>query len=205
MVSALKKTLHASEQDRPDVQAARQKLREDQAKLVAADLVFIDETGVTTNMLRRNGRCLRGERLVSKTPHGNWKITTVIAALGHDRMTAPMTLDGPMTGEMFKAWLVKFLVPTLKPGMTVFMDNLPSHKSPDIRAIIEARGAFLRYLPPYSPDSNPIEPAFSKFKAQLRKANAPSIKELWREIAKAIKSFKPEDCAAFFKHCGYAN
>ena len=172
---------------------------------MAADLVFIDETGVTTNMVRRFGRCLRGKRLVCKTPHGHWKMTTFIAALGHDRIAAPMTLDGPMTGEMFKAWCIKILVPTLKSGMTVFMDNLPSHKSPEIRAIIEARGAFLRYLPPYSPDFNPIEQAFSKFKALLRKANAKTIKKLWCEIAKAIKSFKPEECAAFFKHSGYAN
>ena len=156
-------------------------------------------------MVRRYGRCRKGCRLVCKVPHGHWRMTTFIAGLRHDKITAPMTLDGPMNGEMFKAWVENVLAPTLKRRDIVFMDNLPCHKSPVIRKIIEARGAFLRYLPAYSPDLNPIEQAFAKFKALLRKAAARTIKRLWREIAKAIKSFKPKECAAFFNECGYAN
>ena len=180
-------------------------MRQNQPKLDSRHLIFVDETGVTTNMVRRCGRCPKGRRLVCKVPHGHWRMTTFIAGLRHDKITAPMTLDGPMNGEMFKAWVENFLSPALKRRDIVFMDNLPCHKSPVIREIIEARGAFLRYLPAYSPDLNPIEQAFAKFKALLRKAAARTIKRLWREIAKAIKSFQPEECAAFFNECGYAN
>ena len=180
-------------------------MHQDQPKLDCRHLIFVDETGVTTNMVRRCGRSPKGCRLVCKVPHGHWRMTTFIAGLRHDKITAPMTLDGPMNGEMFKAWVENFLAPVLKRRDIVFMDNLPCHKSPVIREIIEARGAFLRYLPAYSPDLNPIEQAFAKFKALLRKAAARTIKRLWREIAKAIKSFPPEECAAFFNQCGYAN
>ena len=161
--------------------------------------------GATTNMVRRYGRCRKGCRLVCKAPHGHWRMTAFIAGLRHDKISAPMTLDGPMNGAMFKAWVENVLAPTLKRRDLVFMDNLPCHKSPAIREIIEARGAFLRYLPADSPGLNPIEQAFAKFKALLRKAAARAIKRLWREIAKAIKSFQPEQCAAFFNECGYAN
>ena len=132
-------------------------MRQNQPKLDCRHLIFVDETGVTTNMVRRCGRSPKGCRLVCKVPHGHWRMTTFIAGLRHDKITAPMTLDGPMNGEMFKAWVENFLAPVLKRRDIVFMDNLPCHKSPVIREIIEARGAFLRYLPAYSPDLNPIE------------------------------------------------
>lgn len=201
---ASKKTLHASEQDRPDVKAARDALRAEQPALDASKLVFIDETGFTTNMVRRYGRCPGGQRLLCKTPHGHWRTTTFVAALRGCGLSAPMTLDGPMDGETFRAWTEQFLVPTLKPGEIVIMDNLPSHKVSGIKAAIEAAGAHLRYLPPYSPDLNPIEQVFAKFKALLRKAAARSIMHLWDEIAKALKKFSPQECAAYLKNCGYA-
>ena len=180
-------------------------LRSEQPVLDAARLVFIDETGFTTNMVRRYGRCPAGQRLVCKTPYGHWRTTTFVAALRCTGLSAPMTLDGPMNGETFRAWIEQFLVPTLKPGEIVIMDNLPSHKVTGISDAIEATGARLRYLPPYSPDLNPIEQVFAKFKALLRKAAARTVTRLWREIAKALNKFSPQECAAYLAHCGYAN
>lgn len=156
-------------------------------------------------MVRRYGRCPVGQRLLAKTPHGHWRTTTFIAALRRDGLDAPMTLDGPMNGETFRAWTEQFLAPVLKPGDIVVMDNLPSHKVSGIRQAIEAQGAFLLYLPPYSPDLNPIEQVFAKFKAALRKAAARTVARLWNEIAKTLKTFSPQECAAYLKHCGYAN
>ncbi len=205
MAGASKKTLHAAEQDRPDVKAAREVWREDQSALAISSLVFVDESGFTTNMVRRYGRCPIGQRLLAKAPHGHWRTTTFIAALRSDGLGAPMTLDGPMNGETFRAWTEQFLAPVLKPGDIVVMDNLPSHKVSGIREAIETQGAFLLYLPPYSPDLNPIEQVFAKFKAALRKAAARSVTKLWREIAKTLKTFPPQECAAYLKHCGYAN
>jgi transposase len=180
-------------------------LRSEQPVLDAARLVFIDETGFTTNMVRRYGRCPAGQRLLCKTPYGHWRTTTFVAALRCTGLSAPMTLDGPMNGETFRAWIEQFLVPTLKPGEIVIMDNLPSHKVTGISDAIEATGARLRYLPPYSPDFNPIEQVFAKFKALLRKAAARTVTRLWREIAKALNKFSPQECAAYLAHCGYAN
>jgi transposase len=202
---ALKKTLHAAEQDRPDVKAAREAWCGEQPALDIESLVFIDESGFTTNMVRRYGRCPIGQRLLAKTPHGHWRTTTFIAALRSDGLGAPMTLDGPMDGETFRAWTEQFLAPVLKPGDIVVMDNLPSHKVSGIREAIEAQNALLLYLPPYSPDLNPIEQVFAKFKAALRKAAAPTVTKLWHEIAKTLKTFSPQECAAYLKHCGYAN
>src|SRR5439155_22992995 len=172
---ASKKTLHASEQGRPDVKAARETWREEQPFLDIASLVFIDESGFTTNMVRRYGRCPLGQRLVTKAPYGHWRTTTFIAALRRDGLDAPMTLDGPMNGEIFRAWTEQFLVPALRQADIVIMDNLPSHKVCGIRQIIEAAGARLIYLPPYSPDLNPIEQVFAKFKVALRKAAARTV------------------------------
>jgi transposase len=202
---ALKKTLHAAEQDRPDVKAAREIWREEQPAFDIDSLVFIDESGFTTNMVRRYGRCPIGQRLLAKTPHGHWRTTTFIAALRSDGLGAPMTLDGPMDGEIFRAWTEQFLVPILKPGDIVVMDNLPSHKVSGIRDAIEAQNALLLYLPPYSPDLNPIEQVFAKFKAALRKAAARTVEKLWAGIANTLKTFSPKECAAYLKHCGYAN
>jgi len=156
-------------------------------------------------MVRRYGRSPVGQRLLAKAPHGHWRTTTFIAALRRDGLGAPMTLDGPMNGETFRAWTKQFLAPVLRPGDIVIMDNLPSHKVSGIREAIELHGAVLHYLPPYSPDLNPIEQVFAKFKAALRKAAARTVAKLWSEIAKTIKTFSPQECAAYINHCGYAN
>ena len=156
-------------------------------------------------MVRRSGRCPVGERLLAKAPHGHRCTTTFIAALCRTSLKAPMTLDGPMDGETFRAWTEQFLAPTIGPGDIVIMDNLPAHKVTGIRQAIEARGARLLFLPPYSPDLNPIEQAFAKFKALLRKAAARTIQTLWDEIANTIKTFSPDECAAYLTNSGYAN
>src|SRR5215468_4862584 len=173
--SPLKKSLHAAEQDRPDVAAARRMWVKRQARLDPRRLVFIDETSASTNMTRRYGRSARGERLVCKVPHGHWKTSTFVAALRHNRVTAPLLLDGPMNGASFVAYVEQILAPTLRRGDTVIMDNVSIHKVAGVREGIEGRGADLLYLPPYSPDLNPIEKCFSKLKASLRKASARTI------------------------------
>ena len=144
-------------------------------------LVFLDETGAATNMARRYGRCPRGVRLLSSVPWGHWKTTTFVAGLRSDRLTAPCVLDGPMDGETFKAYVEQFLAPSLSPGDIVIMDNLPSHKVKGIREAIVAAGADVRYLPPYSPDLNPIEQLFAKLKALLRKAAPRTFDDLSRQ------------------------
>ena len=159
--SPLKKTLHAAEQDRPDVAAARAELKAEQPSLEAPRLVFIDETAVTTKMVRHYGRCRRGERLVAKVPHGHWKTMTLVTALRIDGLTAPYVIDGAMDGPTFLAYVEQVLVPTLNKGDIVFMDNLRTHKVEGVREAIEAVGATLRYLPAYSPGLNPIEQAFA--------------------------------------------
>ena len=198
-----KKVLHAAEQDRPDVAEARAAWKAEQPFLDPDKMVFIDETGASTKMARRYGRCLIGQRLVDKAPWGHWNTTTFVGALRSTGMTAPMILDGPMNGQIFLAYIEQFLVPTLKPGDIVIMDNLSSHKSPAIAAAIEAAGATLRYLPPYSPDLNPIELAFSKFKALLRKAAARTRDRLWDTIASILPDFSPTECQNFIQHAGY--
>jgi transposase len=194
----------ASEQDRPDVAAARAAWRTDQKGLDPKRLVFIDETGCATNMARTRGRCPRSQRLKGQVPHGHWKITTFTAGLRIDGLTAPMVLDGPMNGDWFKAYVEQILVPTLSPGDIVVMDNLSSHKGEDVRTAIEAAGAQLRYLPPYSPDLNPIEQAFAKLKAHLRKHAERSMEALWTRIGALIDEFSPAECQNFFRHAGYA-
>ena len=202
--SRLKKTLHATEQDRPDVAAARAELKAEQPSLKAPRLVFIDETSVTTKMVRHYGRTPRGERLVAKVPHGHWKSMTLVAALRIDGVAAPYVIDGAMDGPMFIAYVEQILAPSLeKKGDIVFMDNLRPHKVDGVRQAIEAVGATLRYLPAYSPDLNPIEQAFAKLKAALRKGAARTVKALWKLIGKLIKTFAPEECANYFRHAGY--
>ena len=166
-------------------------------------LVFIDETSASTNMTRRYGRGTRGERLVCKIPNGHWKTSTFIAALRHNRVTAPLLLDGAMNGQSFLAYVEQILAPTLKRGDIVVMDNVSVHKVAGVREAIEAREAILRYLPPYSPDLNPIEQFFSKLKAILRKAAACSIKNLWTVIGSCLKDFSPGECAAYLLNAGY--
>ena len=165
--------------------------------------MFIDETGASTKMARRHGRAPRGQRLRSSVPHGHWKTTTFVGALRLSGMTAPMVLDGPMNGAWFLAYVEQVLVPTLKPGDIVIMDNLPAHKGTAVRLAIEAVGAALRFLPPYSPDLNPIENAFSKLKAMLRKAAARTVDHLWEAIARIIQTYSPQECSNYFAAAGY--
>ena len=157
---------------------ARDEWRASQGELNPERLVFIDETGAATDMARRYGRCPRGQRLVSSVPWGHWKTTTFVAALRVGEIAAPCVFDGPMDGPSFRAYVEQFVVPILRQGDIVVMDNLPSHKVAGIREAIEAAGAELRYLPSYSPDFNPIEQFFAKLKALLRKAAARTIEAL---------------------------
>jgi transposase len=166
--------------------------------------VFIDETGTNTAMTRLRGRCHKGERLIAHVPHGHWKTTTFVAGLRCDAIIAPLVVDGPMNGEIFRAWVEQHLVPLLRPGDTVIMDNLPAHKVEGIEALIEAVGARLIYLPPYSPDLNPIEQAFAKLKALLRKAAERTIPALWDTIGSLLSAFTAQECVNYFRHSGYA-
>ncbi len=181
----------------------RDRWRRHQAKLDPRRLVFIDETWAKTNMTRTHGRCARGQRLVAKVPHGHWKTMTFVAALRCDQITAPVVLDQPINGEWFRAYVEQALVPTLKPGDVVVMDNLGSHKGAAVRAAIEAAGAELRFLPPYSPDFNPIENAFAKLKALLRQAAERTLDGLWAAIGRLLDAFTPEECANYFAAAGY--
>ena len=174
-----------------------------QAALGPERLVFIDESGASTKMTRLYGRCARGKRLVCAVPHGHWKTTTFVGALRQDGMTAPCVFDGAMNGETFLAWVEQFLVPTLRWGDIVVMDNLSSHKVKGVREAIEAAGATLRYLPPYSPDLNPIEQFFAKLKSLLRKAGARTLEALEEAIADALTRFSSNECANFLAHSGY--
>ncbi len=166
-------------------------------------LVFIDETGASTKMARLYGRARRGDRCRAAIPHGHWKTTTFVGALRRSGMTAPMVLDGAMHGAAFLAYVEQLLVPTLKPGDIVVMDNLPAHKPLAVRKAIERAGANLRFLPPYSPDFNPIENAFAKLKAILRRTAARTIDELWAAIGDVIPAFTPAECANYFNAAGY--
>jgi transposase len=166
-------------------------------------LVFIDETGASTKMARLYGRAPRGQRCRAPIPHGHWKTTTFTGALRRHGLTAPMVLEGPMNGPAFLAYVERVLAPTLEPGDIVVMDNLPAHKPAGVRRAIAQAGAALLYLPPYSPDLNPIEMVFAKLKAILRKAAARTIDELWDAIAAAMDAFTPTECANFFAAAGY--
>jgi transposase len=166
-------------------------------------LVFLDETGTTTKMTRPRGRCLKGERLRSKAPFGHWKTQTFIAGLRCDALTAPFVVDAPIDRRIFETYVETQLAPTLEQGDIVIMDNLPAHKVHGVRQAIEAAGASLRYLPPYSPDFNPIEMAFAKLKALLRAAAARTIPDLWQAIADALRRFTPQECANYLAAAGY--
>jgi transposase len=185
------------------VAQARAAWREEQPRINAEQLVFIDETGTATNMARRYGRCRRGERLNAKLPHGHWKTTTFVAGLRAGGITAPCVIDRPMNGLIFRAFIEQFLAPTLKPGDIVVMDNLAAHKVEGVREAIEAVGATLRYLPPYSPDLNPIEQLFAKLKALLRKAAERSVEALWNRIGALLGAISLTECANYFKNAGY--
>lgn len=166
--------------------------------------MFLDETGISTNMTRLRGRAPIGERCVAPVPHGHWKTTTFIAGLRVGAVSAPMVLDGPMDGEAFRVYVREVLCPTLMPGDLVIADNLRSHTSAAARDLIAGTGATLRFLPPYSPDFNPIEQLFSKLKALLRKAAHRTVEALWEEIGTLLDTVSPAACANYFKHAGYA-
>ena len=169
----------------------------------ARGYVFIDESGVTTDILRRYGRSPRGLRLRDYTPCGHWQTHTVVAALRVDGLHAPAVFDGPIDNPTFLAYVEQVLVPTLRPGDVVVLDNLAMHKQPEVQAAIERAGAWLRFLPPYSPDFNPIELAFAKLKAFLRAARPRSFDQVVELVAIALQLFSPQECLNFVRHCGY--
>ncbi|MCF6117094.1 MULTISPECIES: IS630 family transposase [Mesorhizobium] len=198
-----KKSAHALEQDRPDILKRRRDWFDGQLDLDPAKLVFIDETGLSTKMARLRGRAPRGERCRAGVPHGHWKTTTFTGALRLTGMTAPFVYDGAMNGNVFLAYVEQVLVPTLSEGDVVVMDNLPAHKAAGVRDAIEAAGASLLYLPPYSPDFNPIENAFAKLKALLRAKAERTIKALWDTVGAVVDLFTTAECANYFKAAGY--
>lgn len=185
------------------MQAARTAWLEAQPGMDVEKLVFIDETWASTSMTRRYGRSPRGQRCIGSAPHGHWKTTTFMGALRHDRLTAPMVVGEPIDGEIFLAWVQQFLCPTLRPQDIVILDNLSSHKVAGVRQAIEAMGATMLYLPPYSPDLNPIEKLFSKLKTLLRKAAKRSVEELWKEIGLLLDSIASNECTNYFASSGY--
>ncbi|MCA1628519.1 MAG: IS630 family transposase [Acidobacteria bacterium] len=201
--AAKKKSLFASEQDRPDVKAARDVWFESFADVKLKELVFLDEFGATTNMTRRYARGPRGERVVCKTPHGHWKLLSTVAAMSVDGILSACTFDDAIDTEMFVAFTERMLAPKLRPGQIVVMDNLPAHRSLKIDALVQAAGARVLRLPAYSPDFNPIEMAISKIKSLLRKLSRRSIDPLHDAIGLALNSITAGDAANFMRHCGY--
>jgi transposase len=177
--------------------------RLEQTGLDPGKLVFLDETWAKTNMTRPRGRALRGARLIAKVPHGHWKTTTFLAALRTSGLTAPLVVDGAINGAVFRAYVEQQLAPTLSVGEIVILDNLNSHKIRGVREAVEARGASLVYLPPYSPDLNPIELVFAKLKWLLRSAAARTVDSLWELCGRLLDHFAPSECANYFRHCGY--
>ena len=185
--------------------AARAAWCDSQGALNPVRLIFIDETWIATNMIRRYGRSPRGERLVGAVPYGHWKTTTFVGGLRCDGLTAPFVIDGPINGEWFRTYVEKVLAPTLRPGDIVILDNLGAHKVAGVRAAVEARGARLLYLPPYSPDLNPIEQLFAKLKTLLRKAAERTVEATWKRIGTLLDCFTPKECANYFANAGYAS
>jgi transposase len=198
-----KKSLRAAEQDRPDVAKARAEWRDNQSALDPGKLIFLDETWTKTNMVRQYGWAEVGRRLVDAVPHGHWKTSTFIAGLRQDGLVAPCVFNGAINGELFLAYVEQVLVPTLSPGDIVIMDNLASHKVTGVRQAIEAAGASLLYLPPYSPDLNPIEQAFAKLKALLRAKALRTVEALWKALGNLVTCFSPAECANYLRHAGY--
>ena len=174
-----------------------------QAGLDPDKLVFLDETWAKTNMTRPRGRALRGERLICHTPFGHWKTSTFLAGLRLSGLTAPLVIDGAVNGAVFANYVRQHLAPTLAAGDMLIMDNLNSHKVAGVREAVEARGARVLYLPPYSPDLNPIELVFSKFKWLLRSQGCRSVESLWETCGQLLDRFSPSECANYFRHCGY--
>ena len=202
----VKKTLVAYERDRPDISRHRKRWRTYQGLIDPRRLVFIDETWTKTNMTRLRGWAPRGERLVDKVPQGKWKTATFLAALRNDRIDAPCLFDGPINGERFHAYVEQFLVPTLKPGDVVILDNLGSHKGRAVRKAIRDVGGRLVFLPKYSPDLNPIEQVFAKFKNSAAKGGRAfrSYQAISDACGKILAQYPPAECAAYLKNAGYA-
>ena len=200
---AIHKTLRASEQGRSDIAEKRKRWRCWQSWLKPDRLVFLDETGLKTNMTRLRGRSFKGERLHASAPWGHWNTSTLLAGLRTAGLVAPLILDGPMNGAAFKAYVEQFLAPTLRPGDVVILDNLASHKVDGVRQAIKLRGAFILYLPPYSPDLNPIEMAFSKLKTLIRKAAERTAETLCRRVGQILNEFSPQECFNYIAHAGY--
>ena len=193
----------AGERDRPDVARRRAQWIKYQGRIEPERLVFIDETWTKTNMAPLRGWAPRGVRLKAKVPHGHWQTMTFLAALRHDCLTAPWLLDGPIDGESFRTYVEKLLVPTLRPGDIVIMDNLGSHKGKAIRQAIRSAGAKLLFLPKYSPDLNPIEQVFAKLKHLLRKVAARTVEAVCAAIGQLLRTFTPNECANYFQAAGY--
>ena len=196
--------IHAAEQERPNVRERRAWWQATMLDLDPRRLVFLDETAANTKMTRLYGRARRGQRVVGRAPHGHWKTTTFLAALRHDGLSAPLVVDGPMNADVFLAYVQQHLAPTLSEGDVVIMDNLAAHKRAGVREAIAARGASLVYLPPYSPDFNPIEQVFAKVKSLLRKLEARTIPLLESALGTMLDHFAPAECTNYFRHCGYA-
>lgn len=183
----------------------RDRWRRYQKRIDPKRLVFIDETWTKTNMAPLRGWCQRGRRLPGKVPHGHWQTMTFIAALRIDRIDAPCVFDGPINGASFHAYVEQVLAPTLRPSDIVVLDNLGSHKGKAVRNAIRAAGAHLLFLPPYSPDLNPIEQVFAKLKFMLRKAQERTVECVWRRIGALLPAFQPRECANYFRNSGYAS
>jgi transposase len=198
-----KKSAHAAEQQRPDVLKRRLAWFAGQPDLDPSKLVFIDETGASTNLARKGGRCRRGRRLRAAIPHGHYKTVTLVAGLRLRGREAQKVFDRPIDAVLFEEWVETCLAPTLSAGDVVVMDNLPAHKGPRVEELIKAAGAELRYLPPYSPDMNPIEKAFSKLKAHSRKIAERSVAGLIRALQACADIFLPAECQNYFATCGY--
>ena len=195
----------ASEQDRPDVARKRSRWQKHPGRIDPRRLVFIDETWAKTNMEPLRGWAPKGQRLRAKVPFGHWKTMTFLAALRHDRIVAPWVFDGPINGESFQLYVEQVLVPTLGRGDIVVLDNLGSHKSQAVRQAIRAVGAHLLFLPPYSPDLNPIEQMFAKLKHLLRKAAKRTVNATWRQIGEPLMHFSPAECANYLINSDYAS
>lgn len=198
-----KKTLVATERHRPDVVLEREAWKKLQDVIDLKRFVFIDETWAKTNLTPLYGWAEIGKRVLDAVPHGHWKTTTFLAALRHDCLTAPMVVDGAINGELFLAYVEQILLPTLQEGDIVVMDNLTSHKVAGVKEAIESVGAQVLYLPPYSPDLNPIENVFSKVKTMLRKWKLRTMEELWNKIRELCDIFLPDECKNYVRNAGY--
>lgn len=200
---AEKKSLHAAEQDTAEAQQRRQAWWHEIKRLDPEQLVFLDESGATTEMTRRYGRAPGNQRVGEAVPQGHWRTVTMLAALSVSGLQAPMTIEAPTDGDVFLAYLEQVLCPTLRAGQIVILDNLAAHKVDGVRQLVESTGARILYLPPYSPDFNPIEQAWSKIKHLLRAAKARTLETLELTIADALAAITIDNAKAWFAHCGY--